>query len=181
MKRHLQQELRQSRPFATLEEEVHLELQRTAQVAARWIAVALKPWGLSEAQFNVLRILRGAGPEGLPSARIGERMVRHDPDLTRLLDRLEKGGLVAKGRDPRDRRIVSARITGAGMRVVARASKAVRTAVAAALGPLGPHRLQMLADLLEAARGGVSPDGPPEPALSPSWRAAHKAVRRPHR
>lgn len=181
MTRHLQEELRQSRPFATLEEEVHLEIQRTAQVAARWIAVALKPLGLSEAQFNVLRILRGAGPEGLPSARIGERMVRHDPDLTRLLDRLEKGGLVEKVRDTRDRRVVIARITRAGLRAVAGASEAARAAVGAALGPLGPRRLQTLADLLEAARGGVSPDGPPDSPSAPSSRAARKAVRRPHR
>jgi DNA-binding MarR family transcriptional regulator len=180
MKRRLQEEIRQSKPFPTLEEEVYLELQRTAQVAARWIALALKPWGLSESQFNVLRILRGAGADGLPSARVGERMVRHDPDLTRLLDRLETAGLIEKVRDTQDRRVVTARITRAGLRVVERASEAVRASAVAALRPMGPRKLQTLADLLESARGGVTLDRPPEPEPPPSTRSSRTAAPRPH-
>jgi DNA-binding MarR family transcriptional regulator len=160
MKRRLQEELKQSRPIPTLEEEAYLEIQRTAQVAARWIAEALKPTGLSESQFNVLRILRGSGPDGLPSSRIAERMVRHDPDLTRLLDRLEAAGLVEKARDERDRRVTYARITAAGLSVVQRASEAARRRIQAALGPLGPRKLEALSDLLELVRGGASPDDP---------------------
>ena len=152
MTRSLQEELRQSRPFPTLEEEVFLELQRTAQVAMRWVVEALRPVGLSPAQFNVLRILRGARPEALPSGVIAERMVTRDPDLTRLLDRLEAAGMVTKARDGRDRRVVNVRITRAGLRAVEDASEAVRQLLQEALGPLGRRRLDSLADLLERVR-----------------------------
>lgn len=136
-----------------------VELQRTSQVASRLVAMALKPWGLSESQFNVLRILRGCGPEGLPGTRIAERMVRHDPDLTRLLDRLEKGGMVEKTRDTRDRRVVNARITAEGLVVIERCSEAVRRSIVEALRHLGERRLASLADLLELARRAAAPDG----------------------
>ena len=158
MQRRLQAELKQSKPIPTLAEEVYLEIQRTSQVTARWIAQALKPAGLTESQFNVLRILRGSRPDGLSSSRIAERMVRHDPDLTRLLDRLEAGGLVEKSRDGRDRRVVNARITAAGLRVVERASQAARLKLQTALRRLGPRKLGTLADLLELVRGSVDPD-----------------------
>ena len=152
MTRRLQDELKQSRPFATVEQEVYLEIQRTAQVAQRWVAEALKPSGLSPSQFNVLRILRGARPAALSSRMIGERMVTHDPDLTRLLDRLEALGLVEKSRDTDDRRVVNVRVTKAGMARVEAASKVVHERVKASLGPLGPRKLGALADLLEQVR-----------------------------
>jgi len=161
MKRRLQDELKQSKPFPTLEEEVYLEIQRTAQATARWIARVLKPAGLSESQFNLLRILRGCSPDGLSSSRIAERMVKHDPDLTRLLDRLEAGGLVEKFRDTRDRRVVNARITKAGLSVVERISEAARRTLVAALRPLGPRKLETLANLLELVRGTADPDASP--------------------
>lgn len=158
MRRRLREELKQSKPIPTLAEEVYLEIQRTSQVTARWIAQALKPAGLTESQFNVLRILRGSRPDGLSSSGIAERMVRHDPDLTRLLDRLEASGLVEKSRDRRDRRVVNARITAAGLRVVERASQAARLTLQTALRPLDPRKLGTLADLLELVRGSVDPD-----------------------
>jgi len=158
MRRRLQEELKQSKPIPTLAEEVYLEIQRTSQVTARWIAQALKPAGLTESQFNVLRILRGSQPDGLSSSGIAERMVRHDPDLTRLLDRLEAAALVQKSRDARDRRVVNARITAAGLRVVERASQAARLRLQTALRPLSPRQLGTLADLLELVRGSVDPD-----------------------
>lgn len=170
MRRRLQDELKQTRPIPTLEEEAYLEIQRTAQVAARWVARALKPMNLSEAQFNVLRILRGARPDGLPASRIAERMVRYDPDLTRLLDRLAAAGLVAKDRDPRDRRVILARITAAGLQLVQRASEAASGAVRDALKPLGRRKLEALADLLELVRGGASPDEPAPQAPPPRAR-----------
>jgi DNA-binding MarR family transcriptional regulator len=160
MKRRLQDELKQSAPIPTLAEEVYLEIQRTSQVAGRWIAQALKPAGLTESQFNVLRILRGSRPNGLASSRIAERMVRHDPDLTRLLDRLEAGGLVEKSRDMRDRRVVNARITEAGLRVVESASEAARLRLQTALQPLGPRKLGTLADLLELVRASADTEAP---------------------
>lgn len=158
MTRRLQDELKQSKPFPTLEEEVYLEIQRTSQALARWITQILKPYGLTESQFNVLRILRGCAPEGISNSRIAERMVKHDPDLTRLLDRLEAGGLVDKSRGVRDRRVVNARITKAGLSVVERISEEARRTLVGALRPLGPRRLTTLADLLELVRGSASPD-----------------------
>jgi DNA-binding MarR family transcriptional regulator len=155
MRRRLRAELQQTRPFASIEVEVGVQVQRTAQVISRWLAEALKPIGLTAPQFNVLRILRGARPDGLPCGRIAERMVTHDPDLTRLLDRLEAAGLVEKSRDTRDRRQITARITEAGLEVVEKASQAVSQKLREALGPVGPRNLVTLANLLERARGNT--------------------------
>jgi len=153
MRRRLRAEIKQTKPFESLTNEVYLEILRTSQIATRWVVEALKPSGLTPAQFNVLRILRGARPEALSSGRIAERMVNHDPDLTRLLDRLEASGLVEKARDEKDRRVVNARITVAGLRVVEIASQAVSQRVEDSLGHLGSRRLNALADLLEQVRG----------------------------
>lgn len=152
MTRTLREELKQTRPFPSLEEEVFLELQRTAQAAMRWVVEALRSTGLTPAQFNVLRILRGARPEALPSGVIAERMVTRDPDLTRLLDRLEAAGMVTKARDAGDRRVVNVHITRAGLRAVDAASGLVQKRLQEALGPLGRRRLDSLADLLETVR-----------------------------
>jgi DNA-binding MarR family transcriptional regulator len=152
MARQLRNEISQSKPFGSLEEEVVLEIVWTSQVAGRWVVEGLRPTGLTPAQFNVLRILRGARPDALSSSRISERMIHHDPDLTRLLDRLEAAGLVEKSRDARDRRVVNVRITKAGLQAVESASQSVRLKVQAALRHLGDRKLNALADLLELVR-----------------------------
>ena len=152
MQRQLRTEIHQARPFATLEEEVCVEIQRTSQVVVRWVAEALKETGLTPTQFNVLRILRGAGSAGLPSGEIGARMITNDPDLTRLLDRLEARELVKKSRGTSDRRIVRVHISEVGLRLVKRASVAVQNRIQDQLGVLGSKKLQSLADLLELAR-----------------------------
>lgn len=155
MRRHLRSEIQQTKPFACLEEEVYLEILQTSQAAGRWVAEALKPHALTPPQFNVLRILRGARPETLSCVRIGERMVDHDPDLTRLLDRLETRGLIERTRDARDRRVMNVGITKEGLELVGAASKAVRARLETALGPLGKRNLDTLANLLERVRGHV--------------------------
>jgi DNA-binding MarR family transcriptional regulator len=99
----------------------------------------------------VLRILRGA-PEGLTCGEIGERMITRDPDITRLLDRLEKRKLIARSRESEDRRVVVARITRGGLDVLARLDGPVREVHRAQLGHLGRERLRALAELLEACR-----------------------------
>jgi DNA-binding MarR family transcriptional regulator len=152
MKRRLQTELQMSRPFESLEQEVHVEIQRTAQIAMRWVLEALKPSGLTPPQYNVLRILRGARPEALKCSTISQRMIADDPDLTRLLDRLEAAGLVEKSRDPADRRAMNVRITAKGLQVLEAAAKAVRDRIDTALAPLGRKKLELLADLLEQVR-----------------------------
>lgn len=154
MRRRLREEIKQSRPFAGAEEEVFLEIQRTADASLRWVAEALKPHGLSPTQYNVLRILRGAGSAGLASGEIANRLVTRDPDCTRLLDRLERRGLVSRARDRGDRRIVTVRITSAGLRLVAEATKPTLSRVRRELRHLGSRRLEMLSGLLERVRAG---------------------------
>ena len=155
IKRHLHAELQQTKPFPSLEEEVHVQILYTAQVFAWVVTEALKPAAISQSQFNVLRILRGAKPDAIPAGKIAERMVNRDPDLTRLLDRLEAAGLVEKARDTEDRRVVNVRITNAGLERVEAASKAVARAIGIALGSMGARDLNQLAELLELARASA--------------------------
>ena len=152
MGERLRRELKQTKPFKSAEEEVFLQVERTADALQRNVAEVLRPSGLSGPQYNVLRILRGAGADGLACRDIGERMVTRDPDLTRLLDRLEKRGLIRRARDHRDRRVVVTRITDDGLELLAGLDQPLAKAQRAALGHLGAARLKRLADLLEAAR-----------------------------
>lgn len=153
MGERLRREIRQTKPFKNLEEEVFLELHRTADALQRTVVETLRPAALSGPQYNVLRILRGAGEDGLACRDIGDRMVTRDPDMTRLLDRLEKRGLIRRARDHRDRRVVLTRITGEGRELLAGLDEPLAKAHRHALGHLGPKRLKALAGLLEAARG----------------------------
>ena len=155
MQRRLREELKQTRPFASLEEEVVVQIQRTAQVVMRWVVEGLKPSGLTPQQFNVLRILRGSSPNPLSASQICERMVTHDPDLTRLLDRLEAAGMIRKERDADDRRVVKVCVTAAGRETVERATVAARARAEEALRGMGARRLGELADLLELVRGNT--------------------------
>ena len=118
MSRGLQVELKQKIPFTSREAEAYLSLLRTADALQTQVEAKLKLFGLTGTQYNALRILRGAGPEGLPCREIGERMITRDPDITRLLDRLEARGLVARSRQKKDRRVVQARITPAGTQLL---------------------------------------------------------------
>jgi DNA-binding MarR family transcriptional regulator len=137
------------------EEAAFLDIQRTADVLSRGAVNVLKSAGLSPNQYNVLRILRGAR-EGLPCGEIAARMVTHDPDITRLLDRLEKRRLIARSREAKDRRKVVTCVTSTGLRLLARLDTPVRAAHRRQLGRLGPQRLRKLAELLELARHGSS-------------------------
>jgi len=150
----LQDEIKQRKPFASLEEEVYLNLQRTADALARRVAAALKPHGLSLTQYNVLRILRGAGNAGLACGEIGERMITRDPDVTRLLDRLEKRGLLQRVRDSRDRRVVMARILRPGLELLDALDAALAHLQKTSLKGLKQEELRNLSELLERARGG---------------------------
>jgi DNA-binding MarR family transcriptional regulator len=152
MTRHLKDEIKQRRPFRSLEEEVALELARTNDALGRGFEELLKPVGLTVTQYNVLRILRGAGDAGLSCGEIGGRMITRDPDLTRLLDRLEKRGLVTRARDGEDRRVVTSRITNDGLQVMADLDEPVMAAHRKGLGHLGEEELRALADLLDEAR-----------------------------
>ena len=119
---------------------------------SRRLVAAVEGRDLSSNQYNVLRILRGA-PEGLPCGEIGNRMITRDPDITRLLDRLEKRGLISRCRETKDRRMVMARITPDGLNLLARMDEPVRETHRSQLGHLGRERLGALTELLQAARG----------------------------
>lgn len=133
------------------EEVAFLELLRTTDHLTRELVPVLKAEALSMTQYNVLRILRGA-PQGLPCGEIGNRMITRDPDITRLLDRLEKTRLISRSREQRDRRTVLTRITPEGLKLLARLDEPVRQAHGEQLGHLGRKRLQRLCDLLGQAR-----------------------------
>src|SRR5208282_3077495 len=114
----LKDEIKQDKPFDSLEAEVFLNLMRTADALSRGAEEILKLAGLSHTQYNVLRILRGAGEQGLCCREVAERMITRDPDITRLLDRMERRGLLTRSRDSQDRRVITVRITSAGQKVL---------------------------------------------------------------
>ncbi len=152
MTAQLQAELKQQKPFASLEEEALLNLLRTADVLTQGIEQVLKPYGLSPTQYNVLRILRGSGPAGRSCREVAERMLTRDPDITRLLDRLEARGLVTRARERQDRRVITTRVTRLGMTLLARLDGPAAAWHRERLGRLGVNRLKILIELLEAAR-----------------------------
>ncbi|MGA2439569.1 MAG: MarR family transcriptional regulator [Tepidisphaeraceae bacterium] len=151
----LKKEIAKSGPFASLEEEVMLNLLRTADRLTGRFESALKPSGLTPTQYNVLRILRGVSPQGIACQEIARRMITRDADLTRLLDRLESRGLVHRQRQADDRRVVHATITGAGMSLLAELDGIAMETNKKALGHLGSERLRLLLELLEEARDPV--------------------------
>src|SRR6202790_4670349 len=143
------------RPEGSAEEAAYLDLLRTADVLTRGGIGVLKAEELSPTQYNVLRILRGS-PQGLTCGEIASRMITRDPDVTRLLDRLEKRGLISRCRETKDRRMIMARITPEGLKLLARLDEPVQAAHRTQLGHLGGDRLRALTELLHVARSKVS-------------------------
>jgi DNA-binding MarR family transcriptional regulator len=148
----IQAELKQAEPFSSLEEEALLSLQRTADQLQWRVSELLKWYGVSSTQYNALRILRGAKEHGRSCGEIAERMVNRDPDITRLIDRLERRGLVQRAREKKDRRVVAARITPAGLELLKKLDSPVEDFIRNLLGHLGNQRLKTLVKLLEVAR-----------------------------
>jgi DNA-binding MarR family transcriptional regulator len=139
------------RQVGSPEETAFLDLLRTVDMLTRSAFGVLKAEDLSSTQYNVLRILRGA-PQGLPCGEIAGRMITRDPDVTRLLDRMEKRGLISRARDSRDRRMVLARNSAEGLKLVNRLDEPVQQMHRKVLGHLGRERLRVLGELLAAAR-----------------------------
>jgi DNA-binding MarR family transcriptional regulator len=148
----LKKEIKQNKPFESLEVEAILNIVRTADAFGRRNAEILKPYDLTPTQFNVLRILRGAGETGLNCREISERMLTFDPDVTRLLDRLETRGLVARSREAKDRRVITVRITQSGLQFIDELAVKTSDLPRQQLGHLGERKLQTLINLLEQAR-----------------------------
>jgi DNA-binding MarR family transcriptional regulator len=145
---------RKVRRTVCLEEAAFLDLLRTTDMLSRRPAQVLKTEDLSSTQYNVLRILRGA-PEWLTCGEVASRMITRDPDITRLLDRLEKRGLISRCREAKDRRMVLTRITPEGLAVLARLDQPVQEAHRRQFGHLGRERLRALSELLSACRSQV--------------------------
>src|SRR6202050_1085376 len=146
---------KKGRPLGSPEEDAFLDLLRTTDMLSRGLVKILKSEDLSANQYNVLRILRGS-PDGLPCGEIASRMITHDPDITRLLDRLEKRALISRCRETQDRRMVMARITPDGLKLLARLDAPVENAHRQFLGHLGGGQLRALARLLRVARAAAA-------------------------
>jgi DNA-binding MarR family transcriptional regulator len=131
-------------------------LLRTSDALKRSLAQVVEPFGITPQQYNVMRILRGAGPDGLPTLTIGERMIEQTPGVTRLVDRLETKGLVARTPCPTDRRRVFCRITAAGLQVLSELDEPVDRWDSRAMSTLGPSELDALITLLERIRSAQS-------------------------
>lgn len=152
----LQAEIKQTRPFQTLEQEAMLSLERTAAVLMHRLAERFKPHDITPTQYNVLRILRGAGDGGLSRSEVRDRLIALVPDVTRLIDRLEDAGLVARERTHADRRVVTTRITPAGLTLLGQLDQPVADAHREQLGHMAPEQLRSLIDLLVIARSSAS-------------------------
>ncbi|MEP6999165.1 MAG: MarR family transcriptional regulator [bacterium] len=151
----LRDEIKQTKPFKSLEEEAMLSVERTAAVLLHRLSETFKPHDITPTQYNVLRILRGARPAGLCRNDIRERLIAQVPDVTRLIDRLVIAGLVERERTDADRRIVTTRITTTGLGLLKDLDEPVADAHRTQLGHLSTTQLKALIDLLALAREGA--------------------------
>ena len=144
-------EIHQSKPFATLEEELLVSLLRTTDVLREHFEQRCQSHNLSMTQYNVLRILRGAEPKGRTCGEIGERMIAREPDVTRLLMRMEKAGLIRRTRHGQDRRVVMTRVTTAGLKLLDEMEPHLRE-IGGLLKPIGERKIEKTLRLLDAVR-----------------------------
>lgn len=151
----LLKELKQRRPFRTSAQEAWVAILRTADVLRRVRSTEFEAVGLTEQQYNVLRILRGAHPDTLPTLEIGSRMIERQPGITRLLDRLEAKGWVRRERSTSDRRIVDCSITDAGLDLLGRVDGPAQDAEERILGVLSATEQRQLTSLLRRVRAGA--------------------------
>jgi DNA-binding MarR family transcriptional regulator len=148
----LRDEIKQSIPFGSSAEEATLNIVRTAEFLRATFEKGLKPYGVTGTQYNVLRILRGAGAQGLPCGQIAERMVTQDSDITRLLDRLSSAGLIERGRSEQDRRVVTTVLTAEGKKLLGKLDPVVRQMNQSLLGHLDERTLTTMIRGLEQIR-----------------------------
>jgi DNA-binding MarR family transcriptional regulator len=152
MPSRLQAELKQTKPFKSLREEVLLQVARTAAVLSHTLDHTLRVYGITQTQYNVLRILRGAGPSGLCRHEVATRLVTLVPDVSRLLDRMTQAELLTRTRDPKDRRLVKACITEKGLKILAELDGPSSTLADERFSHISDADLRQLITLLEAVR-----------------------------
>ena len=158
MAQTIDREIRQTKPFRSLQEQVVINLMRTTRaVEESWIHYLKRTEGISPSQYNILRILRGARPNAVKISDIADRMITRDPDVTRLVDRLIKQGLARRERDSEDRRVVRVEITGAGLALLSRLDGPAGEYTEGAMAGLKPQQLRTLDTLLNDIRGGIQP------------------------
>jgi DNA-binding MarR family transcriptional regulator len=158
MAQTIDREIRQTKPFRSLQEQLVLNLMLTTRVVEEsWAQYLKRAEGISPSQYNILRILRGARPKAARISEIADRMVTRDPDVTRLVDRLIKQGLARRERDSDDRRVVLVEITAAGLALLSRLDGPAGEATEAAMAGLKPHQLRTLDTLLNEVRAGIRP------------------------
>jgi DNA-binding MarR family transcriptional regulator len=180
----LQREIRQGRPFVSRSQEAAVAILRTADVVRRQVAGTLEAHGITPQQYNVLRILRGAGDAGLPTLEIATRMIERAPGITGLLDRLEAKGMIRRDRKAGDRRCVLCRITPAGLDLLERLDEPVERADRALFEAVPDAELRLLLETLQAVRSGadVAPDLPssvdPSVPQGQSRQSTHESGRR---
>jgi DNA-binding MarR family transcriptional regulator len=154
MASHLQDEIKQTKPFASRSDEALLSILRTATVLEHGTNELLRPFGITATQYNVLRILRGAGTRGLCGREIAERLISRVPDVSRLLDRMADMDLLVKERDATDRRLITARITPRGRRVLTQATPALAEFGRGRVERLSSRTIAALVEALETIREG---------------------------
>jgi DNA-binding MarR family transcriptional regulator len=149
---HLPKELGKSPSFALLEQEVYLNLVRTHAVLSDKVAELFKKHNLSQPLYNVLKVVARAGDAGTPSQSIAQYMLVRDPDITRLVDRLHKDRLITREKDERDRRIVLVKVTELGIEIIHILDPLIWELHQQQLGHLSQEKLELLNELLVAAR-----------------------------
>ena len=152
----LRDELRMTKPFSIPEEEASLSILRTCEILQQRTAPLIKAYDLTGSQYNVLRILRGSLPSGLPCGQIADRMITRDPDITRLLDRLETRKLISRERGDQDRRVVLANITPEGLRLLQEIDPVIAAHHCRLFSTLSKTELRELVRLLQAVREGTN-------------------------
>ena len=158
MAQTIDREIRQTKPFRSLQEQLVLNLMLTTRVVEEsWAQYLKRAEGISPSQYNILRILRGARPKAARISEIADRMVTRDPDVTRLVDRLIKQGLARRERDSNDRRVVLVEITGPGLALLSRLDGPAGESTEAAMAGLKPQQLRTLDTLLNEVRAGIRP------------------------
>ena len=164
----VQREIRQTRPFRSSAQEATIALLRTASIVSRALARVVEPSGLSLAQYNALRIIRGAGTGGIPTLSIRERMIEEGTTITRLLDKLEEAALIRRERSVPDRRQVLCFATDAGRKLLEFLDPLVNLADEEAMASLNETQVERFIELLDTVRKSNAERGAPRNATAMS-------------